>query len=359
MWVSRQSGVPRSDADTLLAEGDTTDEDELPEPIVRRKPNQVEVSEKSSSGSETDRPIKFSRGRPRAVRFDLDRSDVKPIAVMHPITRKMIIFTPEKSRDFDLSPENFRGMQFYAPPHMSQSSPILSHSGSLMMSAMLSCNPLADFASSGNIGPAEAFFPSSNPDTPAAEDSDFSSYDGEEDEYEKYLKIEDFLVLDEDSDEGETPIADTPGWESDTNTEYQSTPGRRPSMAVSAASESQGEVHPLLAHFDGNADAVGAFRRNQINQQLINSEKVSAESLAFSSPYSVGTIKGVKNGSLEAVTTPITPMRRQKHGSMSGLDKSPLDAVSQKRKASEVAPEKSHKRHRSISDVKNIALWSA
>ncbi|EFX00514.1 hypothetical protein CMQ_7516 [Grosmannia clavigera kw1407] len=112
-----------------------------------------------------------------------------------------------------------------------------------------------------------------------------------------------------------------------------------------------------------NADAVGAFRRNQIDQQLIYSNKATAESLAFSGPYIMGTLRGIKNGSLEAVATPITPPRRRKRHSISlrhdEYIRSPLGAAVQKRKASGPPAEGSaadHKRQRSISEVKDLML---
>lgn len=161
----------------------------------------------------------------------------------------------------------------------------------------------------------------------------------------------------EEGDDGATPVA-TP------------TNARRDSFTVGLSSAGEDEeeeidspMPPLLAHFDKNANAVGAFRRNQIDQQLIYSNKATAESLAFSGPYIMGTLRGIKNGSLEAVTTPITPPRRRKRHSMSRHSReeyirSPLSSVVQKRKASGAPSEGSmdHKRQRSISEVKDLML---
>lgn len=290
----------------------------------------------------------------------------KPIAVVNPITRKMIIFTPKKDGEnrFDLSPESLRTFFSVPSADTAQSSPILSHSGSLMMGAMFSSNTFGDFMHSQPFGPVEAFFPTMSSDAFVGDDSDFSGiYDEEdaEDEEEKRLKLEDFITFQEHSDDEEAATPDDLGidWEEGTNPDLPSTPGtRRPSTAMSANSDNILEVHPLLAHFDNNSDAVGAFRRNQVNQQLILSDRATSESLAFSGPYSLGTLRGIKHGSLETVTTPITPARRQKRTSMNGFNdfnRSPLANVSQKRKASGMH-DGNHKKQRSISDVRDIAL---
>ena len=95
------------------ADGETTEEDVPAPPVVRKKqPRRLERAGESSD-SDTDRPRQSRKGRPRLERFDLDSTDVKPVAVYDPVKRKMIIFTPQKSRDFGLSPESFRGLQFY------------------------------------------------------------------------------------------------------------------------------------------------------------------------------------------------------------------------------------------------------
>ncbi len=343
------------------ADGDTTEED-VPEPLPRRKQHRRVSPAAETSDSDTDRPIRVRQGRPRVGHFDLDGTDVKPVAVLHPGSRKMIIFTPEKSRDFDLSPESFRGVQCLLPFNSTELSPIASHSGSLMMAAMLSSQTFGDLVNSLPFGPEEAFLPLVSSDTAMVDDSDFSGMCDREDEAEKSLQIEDFIQFNEDSsdEEGETQEDNgTPNWTDDIDTDLTPTPGRRPSTAASMSSETNLDMHPLLTHFDNNPEAVSAFRMNQANQQLILSEKASSESLAFSGPYTIGTLKGIKSGSLGTVAAPITPVRRQKRGSMNGThdyDRSPTETVLQKRKASAAAPEGSHKRHRSISDVRSIAL---
>lgn len=359
-------GPSASDSDVIDSEGydsdgETTEEDVPAPPVVRKKqPRRLERAG-ASSDSDTDRPRQSRKGRPRLERFDLDSTDVKPVAVYDPVKRKMIIFTPQKSRDFGLSPESFRGLQFYQSTGPSQSSPIRSHSGSLMMGAMITPNTLADFMQS-QLGPVEAFFPQMSGGM-FGEDSESSGIIDDESDGERNLKIEDFIEFEDASsdDDAPTPIPETPYSEEDNVTDGFSTPGRRLSTAMSSSSanEVQAELHPLLSHFDNNANAVSAFRRDQINQQLVLGGAATSEALAFSSPYSLGTLKGIKNGSLQAVTAPITPERRQKRPSVSfgsELTQSPLDLISQKRKASSGIQEGYHKRHRSISDVRDMAL---
>lgn len=342
----------------LSADGDTTEED-IPEPIVRKKQvRRCPSVDNMSSDSDTERPVRFKRGQPRLGRYNLDSSDRKPIAVVNPISRKMMIFTPQRLRRLDLSPESFN-LDYFANQDITQSSPILSNSASLMMSAMFSSNTFGDFMNTQAVGPAEAFF-SLTSDAVTADESDETGVDCEEDEEEKHLKLEDFITFHQDSSEDEDDGEDD-NW--DANTDLASTPVRPRTSASAASATSDTSMlgaHPLLSHFDNNSDAVGAFRRNQINQQLILSDKASPASLAFSGPYHYGTLRGIKTGSMEAVSTPITPVRRQKRSSVSGisagLHRSPLEAVSQKRKASSALGDNLHKRHRSISDMEILHI---
>ncbi len=317
-----------------------------------------------SSESDTERPVRFRRGKPRTGTFNLDHSDRKPIAVVNPLTRKMMIFTPQKLRRLDLSPESFN-MDFLGAAGMLQSSPIFSNSGSLMLgamsssNAMFSSNTFGDFMNTQAVGPEEAFFPFPS-DVITGEEGDDSEDSSplameDEDEEEENLKIEDFIVFNQESSEDE----DEGGvvWNDDAN-DIMSTPTRprTANSSFSFASDASMDVHPLLNHFEGNNNAVGAFRRNQINQQLIFSERATQESLAFSGPYHYGTLKGIKTNSLSTVSTPITPVRRQKRNSVTalsalpGLSSSPPQNASQKRKASNVL-DFAHKRHRSISEL--------
>lgn len=269
----------------------------------------------------------------------------------------MIIFTPRRTNQLDLSPESLH-LDFSA---QDLASPLVRNPGFIMMGAMASSNTFGDFMNMQPFGPTEAFFPCTPGIFPGEEESDDSYFAGiEEDEEESLLKIEDFVTLNNDSsdEEEEEPFS---LW----NGDVASSPTRPKTAAsnASAAAESAPAAHPLLTHFDSNSDVVGAFRRNQINQQLIYSDKASQESLAFSGPYYHGTLRGIKTGSMETVTTPITPIRRQKRSNTIGSgfgdiqQSSPLNVVSQKRKASGNHVDANlHKRHRSISEMEILRI---
>ncbi|KAH6619108.1 hypothetical protein B0J18DRAFT_234893 [Chaetomium sp. MPI-SDFR-AT-0129] len=352
--------VEVQELDGYETDGDTTEED-IPEPIIRKKHMRRSHTVEPSSDSDTEKPIQSRPGRPRVGRFNLDRSDNKPIGVVDPATGKMIIFTPRRTNQLDLSPESLH-LDFSLGQDLT-ASPLVRNPGLIMMGAMASSNTFGDFMNMQPFGPAEAFFPCTPglfPGEDESDDSYFAGIEEEEDEEESLLKIEDFVTFNHDSsDDEEEEVEEEVGgvW----NGDLMSSP-TRPKTAASNAStgaESSAAAHPLLTHFDGNSDAVGAFRRNQINQQLIYSDKASQESLAFSGPYYHGTLRGIKTGSMETVTAPITPIRRQKRSNTVGSNSyadiqqsSPLGAMSQKRKASSNHTDANlHKRHRSISDV--------
>ena len=317
---------------------------------------------------------------------------------------------------------------------LTQSSPLMNNSAQVMMGAMISSNTFGDYMQTQNIGPIEAFFPTLSSDAFLGEDSDFS---GEffEDDGESNLRIEDFIQFDRnptdevdpadqlfdmsvppppmtsddlfldldtglpDDDDLLTPLAGTP-----MGPPAPATSSRRMSFIASSSicaddehddndndndnvndndnndnddadNETDNKVPPLLAHFGKNSDAVGAFRRNQINQQLIYSNKATAESLAFSGPYTMGTLRGIKHGSFSAVATPITPPRRPKQrqsisgfstaandfggiGGSSSNNAAAQEQAPQKRKASNAVSDAlhHHKRPRSISELNNIFL---
>lgn len=303
----------------------------------------------SGDPSESD---KSAGGTPRPNRANMG-SKKKPILVLNPVTRKMMIITPQKKRRFDvLDPEQFQ-TDYFSLPLANQTSPIMSNPGALMMSAMSSANFFAGGAMDfQTIGPAEAFFPAaSDPFVEFVGDESEDSFlveADDEDYVESNLNIEDFLDFGEGDTDGEGHAVDNDDGLTD------GTPSRRASTAPSAASDSNTDVHPLLSHFTNNADAVGAFRRNQVNQQLILNGQATQESLAFSNPLYHGTLRGIKHGSLGGAATPLTPERRHKKA----LAKSPSEAVLQKRKASAMTGEngQAHKKQRSISDVKAMHL---
>lgn len=314
----------------LAADGDTTEED-IPDPPIRRKSRRPSNPMSELSDSDADSRVKPQRGQPRVGRYNLDRSDKKPIAVLNPLTRKMMIFTPHRRRQLDLSPE-----QFNFPWVMEeQSSPLLSNSANMMLSAMFSSNTFGDFVNAQTMGPAEAFFPFPSEANTADEDSAAPSVQGEEDEAEKKLDISDFITWDDGDSSGEE--GDNGNWE----------PSSTPLRPTTATSE-----RDVLSHL--NPDTVGAFRRNQINQQLILSNQATQDSLAFSGPYNYTALKGLKSDRFDTAGIPLTPIRRQRKN-MSEVARSPLESVSAKRKASGDGGG-GHKRHRSISDVNFLRI---
>ncbi|KAK0645375.1 hypothetical protein B0T16DRAFT_139489 [Cercophora newfieldiana] len=335
--------------DGYETDGDTTEED-VPEPPIRRKQMRRVNHVEPSSDSETDKPTPMRHGKPRIGRFNLDKSERKPIAVVNPSTRKMMIFTPQRLSRLDLSPESFQ-VDFSARGlNGEQQETILSNPGYVMMGAMLSSSTFGDHINTLPFGPAEAFFPLTS-DPVMGEDSDDSEFSmPAQDDEECKLKLEDFITFHHDSSDEE---------EEESGLEYgdvASSP-TRPQTAASSASaatdSSMAELpHPLLTHFDNNSDAVGAFRRNQITQQLIYSDKASSESLAFSTPYHYGALRGIKNGSMEAVTAPITPARRHKRSNTMSIKGFDLQgSPQQKRKASSTFTDSLHKKQRSISEL--------
>ncbi|KFA80313.1 hypothetical protein S40288_05881 [Stachybotrys chartarum IBT 40288] len=313
-------------------EGDTTEED-VPDPPMRRKMRRTpSVFNGDDSDSEVDVPLKRQRGQPRIGRFDLDKSNKKPIAVLNPLTRKMMIFTPMHERPLDLSPE-----QFNLPWHMpADSSPIFSNSANLMFSAMFSSNGLGDLTNNTQtMGPAEAFFPWTRPET-SMDDSSCtpSGDDAGEDEAEEGLDLSHFITFG-DSDDNESSGDDESKWRE------SSTPAR-PTTASSDVSHIK-------------SDTVGAFRRNQIDRKLILSNQATQDSLAFSGPYNYTALKGIRSDRFDTAAVPLTPVRRQKRHMMD-FTRSPLEAASTKRKASAEVASQGHKKQRSISDVTSLAI---
>lgn len=312
------------------ADGDTTEED-TPEPPIRRRTRRPSNARSEISVTEDESPVKSTRGQPRVGRFNLDRSDKKPIAVLNPLTRKMMIFTPHRRRQLDLSPEQFN----FSWPLEEQSSPLLSNSANMMLSAMFSSNTFGDFVNAQTMGPAEAFFPFPSETGGVDGSSSPPSMEGEDDDAEKNLDISDFITWDNDGSSGDEE--DNDNWP----------PSSTPLRPTTASSELD-----ILGHL--NSDTVGAFRRNQINQQLILSNQATQDSLAFAGPYNLTAIKGLKSDRFDTAGMPLTPIRRQKRHMADA--RSPLEKVSAKRKASSEASNNGHKKQRSISDVNLLRI---
>ncbi|ATY65401.1 Amidase [Cordyceps militaris] len=316
------------DLDGYETDGDTTEED-TPEPPVRRKTRRPSVAISEMTDSESE-PVKNQRGQPRVGRFKLDRSDKKPIAVLNPLTRKMMIFTPHRRHHLDLSPEQFN----FSWPIEDQNTPLLSNSANMMLSTMLASNTFGDFVNPQTLGPADDFFPF--PPEGVGMEGSSSSIEGEDDDAEKNLDISDFITWDEGDSSGEE----------DENGNWQ--PSSTPARPTTASSEID-----VLSHL--NSETVGAFRRNQINQQLILSNQATQDSLAFSGPYNYTALRGLKSDRFETAAIPLTPVRRHKKH-MSDMARSPLEKASAKRKASGEHTSNNHKRHRSISDVNMLRI---
>lgn len=112
----------------------------------------------------------------------------------------------------------------------------------------------------------------------------------------------------------------------------------------------QTTAYQLFKHFE-TTNSVGSFRINQENQKLIANGVATQESLGFSNPLLNGTLRGIKQGSLQGAATPLTPERHHKQAAI----KSPLEMNKMKRKAPEEDNAETRKRQRSTSDVMTMA----
>jgi hypothetical protein len=244
----------------------------------------------------------------------------------------MMIFTPYRRHQLDLSPEQFN-FQNFPLWNSDQMSPMLSNSGGLMMGAMFSSHTFGDFMNTQAVGPAEAFFPVLIEGEETDEDSPDNT---QEDEAERRLKISDFITLDDGDSVNNDDDEDDPWSDGQRFTPRPSTAG------------SDGE---LLSHL--TPATVASFRRNQLNQQLMMSTMATQDSLVFSGPYNHTAVKGLKSDRFQTAGAPLTPIRRHKK-QLSDLGRSPTESVSQKRKAS--GEHFGHKRQRSISDVNALRI---
>lgn len=312
---------------TEEADGETTEED-IPEPPIRRKTRRPSLPMSEDTDSDEDFPTQALVGQPRVGSFDLDRSVKKPIAVLNPRTRKIMLFTPQGRRQLDLSPEQFN---LTWSSHVPQSSPLAASSSNLMFGAM-PANGLAHYMSPSNLPSAFTF----------DESSDMFSGPEEGDDAELNLDISDFIAWDDDDNEEATPTAQTSGKGKAKAASWDSTPVAMPS--------SEPEV---LSHL--NSETVGAFRRNQVNQQLLLSSQATQDSLAFSGPYNHMAVRGLRSDRFDTAGIPLTPVRRprQRADSTGSMLEPPSPA---KRKASSEATASMHKRHRSISDVNHLRI---
>lgn len=256
------------------------------------------------------------------------------MAVYNTKTGKMIILTPDPQRRLDLSPEQFRMDPFdgFSWPMENQMSPV---GGNLDL--MFNPFPSNLMMTSGNDGLDDIFGNSTGVDHSSPSMEGESSLESDRDP-ENGLKVSDFIDLDNASSSDEedgAPKANDP-----------STTPVRPTTA-----SSDGDV---LSHL--NPATVGAFRRNQVNSQLMIRNQATQDSLDFSGPFNSTAIRGIRSDRFDTAAVPLTPVRR--HKKQLSDARSPLDPVSAKRKApSDATPViAGHKKQKSISDVGALRL---
>lgn len=281
----------------------TTDEEDLSTRFIPPQKSVLRaISEASTSSEEVTRRRVFRA----PVLASWTHNNDTPYAMADINSTKVKVFNMRRFR------EQYE-MQSRATPmatpqrNMLQDSPMISNSGNIMMSAMMS-DPFSDNISGQAIGGPEAFYPWTYVDANGTiENQDSSSVAGSDCDDEDLWNIDDLLNFGntdsddeeeaEPSDEAQTGAEDTPG-----------APSSTPARPTTARSEDQ--VHPLLDHF--SSGTVGAFRFNQNRHQLLNRTSVTRESLAFGNSVMEGTIRGVKAGRLQHANTPITPVRKKK-----------------------------------------------
>jgi len=325
-----------NDLDGYESDGETTEDEEEPHPPIRRKAKHpsVSVDEDSDSDSDGGAPVRRTKDQPLVASFDLGKLRGKPIAVYDTTKRKMIIFTPTTRNTLDLSPEHFHAAPDLADglPWQITGDPVspLVGNGTGMLLDTLTSGLFGHLDIEGMFGlhTADASSPSIEYDSSGPADSDADPETG--------LRVDDFIQLDGYSSNEED--------DGDKTTEPASTP-MRPTTASSDAD--------VLSHL--NPATVGAFRRNQVNTQLMIRHQATQDSLDFSGPYNSTAIRGIRSDRFETAGVPLTPVRRHKK-QLSDLARSPLDAVSAKRKASSEIPNNGHKKQKSISDVGSLHL---
>lgn len=297
-------------------DGDYTTDEDLPA-AARFVPAKALDRQPSQSSSEEEVPVIHRT----PVRGRLPRLGVWTVHSDRPFMiakneMKIIMYNRKSMRRFSVDAINNTPSQTPTRNNsIVESSPMISNSGNIMMSAM---NNFGDPFTFGNqflggqaVGPPEAFYPftSINADgTVVAHDSS-SAYDEDDMDDEDLWNVEDFLEF------GEETSGDENGHEVEASSDSPGTvvPCSAPALSSSAQPttiRSEDQVHPLLDHFDKGV--VGSFRRNQNRHQLLTRNIASRDSLAFGGPHLDGTIRGVKSGRLHHANTPITPARKAK-----------------------------------------------
>lgn len=334
----------------MVADGETTEEDE-PVPASPR----TQTPQRRASSKTSDAALGDQSGDIKSPAVQPSISRKKPICVLNPHTRKMMIFTPRAKRSSQLGPYPLP-IDYLSGPIATQSSPIRSgHELFSMAGPWRADNALATINMSSDLMDINDPFWSHVRTLRPASDSSSIPDDEEEDAAEKNLNIHDFVTFGDGDDSDALEQNDDNADEG--NTDGAETPSRRPSVAASAISDSNPTnttFSNLLNHFTQRPNSVGAFRLNQTNQKLILNGEATQDSLAFSNPYFHGTLRGIKHGSLNGAATPLTPERRHKRA----FAKSPAETATTKRKASGTASDQSraHKKQRSITDVSRMQI---
>jgi len=229
--------------------------------------------------------------------------------------KKMIMFGPNRRYSADGPTKRPQLEQQMSYQQMAlNSSPMISNSGNLMMTAM-SYNQ--DFSLFGGqaMGPSEAFFPF---EANNGQENSSVEYEDDESDPEDNLNLDTFFDFGEETDEDQA--ADEPV--------ISPTEQSTPIQATRLRSEDQ--VHPLL-HL--NSGVVGQFREKHTHKNVKKRNQVSTAALAFEGPYNQGPIQGLKPNRIRHANEPITPMpRKLKANTIASSPGSPLANVAQANK---------------------------
>ncbi|KAL2076160.1 hypothetical protein VTL71DRAFT_1103 [Oculimacula yallundae] len=288
-------------------EGMTTDEEDFSTRII--PPQRSVLRENSEASTSSEEVTRRRIGRAPVLASWTHKGDT-PYAMADTTSTKVKVFNMHRFRQQYEMQSRARASSMVSPQrNVLQESPMISNSGNIMMSAMMS-DPFSDNVSGQPVGPSEAFYPWTYVDANGTiENQDSSSVAGSDCDDEDLWNINDLLDFgtnDSDEEEGADRSDESPTGPEDTPGAPSSTPAR----PTTARSEDQ--VHPLMDHFNASSGIVGAFRFNQHRHQLLNRSSVTHESLAFGNTHMEGTIRGVKAGRLQHANTPITPVRKKK-----------------------------------------------
>lgn len=319
-----------------FSEGETTDEDipleaHIPTKFIGRAASVAQ----DTSDSEDETPVARRKMPTRPLR----RAAPKLVAWVHDTNKPYAVHDKKKGKIVQFNKHRInqnRVPQSLSPTPAAQGGMFgdgltLSSSANLMMSAFHDGQQGVD---QPFVIP-EALFAGIYGALPS---DSTGSYDEDEDlgGEEDLLNMEEFIYCSatDSADEGEAD-----GDEEDNNERPVTADGVPLSTPVRPTEvTSEDQVHPLLQHLTTNN--VGAFRRDQRRHDLLSRSAATTESLAFSGPV----IRGIKQGRLEAVNTPITPARKKRHVQQPS---SPLVQVEQrKRNASGAVDGPAHKRQR-------------